>query len=85
MKKLLQCFNPTNPKPNPLPPPGQRQSWKPSNEWIKLTIAEGDGGFYLFTLLADDWVADTWHESIEEAKHQAEYAYGVKENNWKEC
>jgi len=42
----------------------------------------GDG-YYLF-YCTDDWaeVTDTWHETVEDAKDQAEFEYSGIINNW---
>jgi hypothetical protein len=50
-----------------------------------LAICEykpGDG-YYLFSC-SSNWVefADTWHETIEDAKDQAEFEYAGISNNW---
>lgn len=50
-----------------------------------LAICEnkpGDG-YYLFSC-TDNWaeVTDTWHETIEDAKDQAEFEYAGISNNW---
>ena len=42
-----------------------------------------DSGYYLFYCDAD-WteVTDTWHASIEDAKHQAEFEYEGSSKTW---
>ena len=44
---------------------------------------EGEGGFYLFGCDAD-WtcITDTWHETLEEALHQAEFEYVGVSKTW---
>ena len=44
---------------------------------------ESQGGYYLFSC-NNNWVefADTWHETIENAKDQAEYEYNGITNFW---
>ncbi|HEY4326170.1 MAG TPA: hypothetical protein VGN20_19440 [Mucilaginibacter sp.] len=44
---------------------------------------ENDDGCYLF-YCDDQWVefADTWHETTDDAKDQAEYEYAGITNNW---
>jgi len=87
MKDILQYYNPTRPKPIPSPLENGRL-WGPpdDHEWIKLTISEEhDRAFYLFTLYTNGWLADSWHESIEEAKQQAKYGFDVDENVWEDC
>lgn len=50
-----------------------------------LAICQSDetGGFFLF-YCDEDWnvVTDTWHETIEMAKHQAEFEYEGVSNAW---
>jgi len=48
-----------------------------------LTICQGDHGYYLFTCDAD-WqsVTDTWHETFDKAKEQAEFEYEGANNTW---
>jgi len=42
-----------------------------------------NGGYYLFRC-NDKWIefADTWHETVEDAKDQAEYEYAGIYENW---
>jgi len=49
--------------------------------FVELIIAAspGDDACYLFHLCADGEVADTWHETLEDALHQAEWEFSVKE------
>jgi hypothetical protein len=44
--------------------------------------ARGEG--YFLYRCEDDWmpVTDTWHESLEDAKHQAEFEYAGVERTW---
>jgi hypothetical protein len=43
-----------------------------------------EGAFYLFGCDAD-WqsVTDTWHQTVEDAKHQAEFEYEGVNKTWK--
>ena len=52
--------------------------------FVSLEIAQypGDSGFYLLHICSDGAVADTHHESMEEAMHQAEFEFGVQSNEW---
>jgi len=51
-----------------------------------LVICSMDGAFYLFGCDAD-WqaITDTWHESVREAKAQAEFEYDVSAEEWTEA
>jgi hypothetical protein len=52
---------------------------------IAVEIEEADGAFFLLRLnCAGVCVADTWHETLEEAKSQASSEYGIEESDWKE-
>jgi len=86
MRELLQYFNPTNPEPTPSPLECGRL-WGPPDDhkWIKLTIAIENDGVFLFTTYTNGWQADSWYESVEEAKQQAKFGYGIEENDWEEC
>jgi hypothetical protein len=37
---------------------------------------------YLFHICENGQVADTWHQTIEDAIHQAEYEFGVQREEW---
>ena len=52
--------------------------------FVELVIAcyPGDSGYYLMHHCADGTAADTHHETIEQALHQAEWEFGVKPEEW---
>jgi hypothetical protein len=51
---------------------------------ISVEVVEQDGVFYLLRLDDDGkCIADTWHESIEAAKAQANFEYGIREKDWR--
>jgi hypothetical protein len=52
--------------------------------FVALTIAQyvGDSGFYLLYEPESGMGTDTWHESLENALHQAEYEFGVERDEW---
>jgi hypothetical protein len=54
--------------------------------FVSLKIAQhpGDSGFYLLHIPEKGMVADTWHNDIEEALHQAEYEFDVKPDEWQD-
>ena len=55
----------------------------PTPEWVE--ISEEDGAYYLFHLDADGvCFADTWHQSLDEAKEQAAFEFGIESNDWAE-
>ena len=48
-----------------------------------LVIEESPEGFFLYRYSVEgDCVGDTWHMSIDEAKHQAAYEYEGLVGNW---
>ena len=50
-----------------------------------VEVVEQNGAYYLLRL--DDkgrCVADTWHESVQGAKKQASFEFGIEEGDWKE-
>ena len=49
---------------------------------LQITQYDGDPGYYLFHITKDGAVADTWHETLEEALHQATYEFDVKPEEW---
>ena len=50
-----------------------------------VVVEEQEGAFYLFRYSSDgECVADTWHLTVDEAKAQAEFEYGIKEGDWTE-
>jgi hypothetical protein len=56
----------------------------PTSEWVE--ISEEDGAFYLFHLDADGvCFADTWHPTLDEAKQQASFEFGIEPEDWIEA
>src|ERR1044071_6040471 len=50
---------------------------------VRVRIEEGDGGYYLFRFTEQgDMVSDTWHTTVDEAKHQAEFEYEISTDGW---
>jgi len=50
-----------------------------------LIIEEKHDGIFINRYMENgSWVGDTWHKTIEEAKHQAEFEFGVKTDAWEE-
>jgi hypothetical protein len=47
---------------------------------------DAEGGFYLFGCDAEwNTVTDTWHESVEDAQHQAEFEHAGVSETWQWC
>jgi hypothetical protein len=56
----------------------------PDPETVELVVEE-DGTIFL--LRFDDegqCISDTWHETVEAAKAQANFEFGIEEGDWKE-
>jgi hypothetical protein len=49
---------------------------------LEIAQSPGDAGFYLLHICANGQVADTWHESMEDALHQAECEFGLTAEDW---
>jgi len=54
-------------------------------EFVRLEIATDGSGFYLFHVCADGSGTDTWHQTLQDALHQAEHEFNVGLNEWHEC
>jgi hypothetical protein len=49
-----------------------------------VEVVEQDGAFYLLRLDDDGkCIADTWHETVAAAKAQANFEYGIREEDWR--
>ncbi|MFK8013468.1 MAG: hypothetical protein AB8B80_15625 [Marinicellaceae bacterium] len=51
-------------------------------KWAAITKADTNGSCYLFMGYPNEELSDTLHESIEDAKEQAEWEYEGISNNW---
>ena len=48
-----------------------------------LVIEENQDGIFLYRYgLGGNFVGDTWHMNVDDAKHQASYEYGGSVNEW---
>jgi len=55
----------------------------PLPRWLEIT--EGDGGYCLLHFDANgNCFADTWHATLEAAKSQAEFEFGIKQDEWQD-
>jgi hypothetical protein len=54
--------------------------------FVTLEIARSkysdDPGYYLLHICEDGSVADTHHDTVDEAQHQAEWELGVQRSEW---
>lgn len=54
---------------------------KLASAWVE--IVKDEAGVSLFRYCSEgNYIADTWHETVEEAKRQAEREFGIHEENW---
>ena len=50
----------------------------------EVEISEEEGAFFLYRLdEASCCIADTWHQTEEEAKSQANFEFDIKEDDWR--
>jgi hypothetical protein len=63
--------------------PNGEQEFPP---FVRLEIAQysGDNGFYLLHICEHGEVADTYHDTVDEAMHQAEWEFGVQRGEWRD-
>jgi hypothetical protein len=53
----------------------------PDPNWLE--ISEEDGSFFLYYLDAEfNCFADTWHQTLESAKREAEIGFGIRPEEW---
>ena len=55
-----------------------------SDETIKLEIVQEGNGFFLYRYNKDGFFGDTWHETLNEAKDQAKFEFGIEPDWWLE-
>lgn len=50
-----------------------------------VEVVEQEGAVYLLRLdNRGECVADTWHETVEAAKAQANFEFGIEDGDWKD-
>jgi hypothetical protein len=49
---------------------------------LKITHCPGESGYFLMHICEDGQVADTWHQSLDDAMYQAEWELGVQPQEW---
>ena len=49
---------------------------------LEIVSYPNEKSCYLFHISENDEIADTWHQSVEEALDQAEYEFGVRRTEW---
>lgn len=52
----------------------------------RVIVLEGEEGSFMLNRFTNkkEPVGDTWHQTIDDAKHQAEYEYGDALGEWKQ-
>ena len=56
----------------------------PTPAWVEIH-EDGGGFFFMHFDESGDVIADTWHQSVNEAKEQAEFEFGILASDWKTC
>ena len=77
-------------QPHHLNPGRTRHTLRDGNEatpfppFTSLEIAQypGDQGYYLLHICDEHLSTDTWHETLEDALHQAEWEFEVRPEEW---
>lgn len=49
--------------------------------WVQI-VADGDAFLLLYFDEHGKWITDTWHQTLDEAKGQAEFEFGIAERDW---
>ena len=58
---------------------------KPPYE-LRIVQFDGDPGFYLIHFSQnEEEIADTYHDSYGQAMDQAEFEFGIKQEDWTQC
>ncbi|MGO9435734.1 MAG: hypothetical protein ACLPH3_24200 [Terracidiphilus sp.] len=52
---------------------------------LAICQSPGDAGYFLMHIGEKGQAADTWHENLEDAMHQAEWEFGVQAEEWTEA
>ena len=52
---------------------------------LRIVQYDGEAAFYLLYLdAAGNELTDTWHQTLDDAKHQAEFEFNVAPDEWPE-
>jgi hypothetical protein len=51
---------------------------------LKITHSPDNPGYFLTHICKNGQVADTWHQTLDDAFHQAEWEFGVRPEEWAE-
>ncbi len=56
----------------------------PQIAWVEIEPA--DGAFFLFYFDSNGTcLADTWHQTVEQAKAQAQFEFEIEEHDWSDA
>ena len=62
----------------------QKAEQLPPPAWVEI-VQEAEG-FYLLRYNSEGhFLADTWHQTLAEAKEQAQFEYYIEEKDWIKC
>jgi hypothetical protein len=53
----------------------------PLPDYVEIEVSERDAMLYRYQN-DGTFCGDTWHEDLQSAKNQAEYEYGISEEEW---
>jgi hypothetical protein len=56
----------------------------PTETRVRLTLREGDGGYFLLQSPDGFFTADTWHATLADALDTAQRCFGVRPRDWHE-
>ena len=54
----------------------------PPFKTLEISQYDGDSGFYLLYHPESGSGTDTWHQTLDDAMHQAEWEFGVTSSEW---
>lgn len=60
------------------------KEFPPFNSLVICQSPDG-AGYFLMHICENGQAADTWHENLEDAMHQAEWEFGVQAEEWFEA
>jgi hypothetical protein len=49
---------------------------------LEIAMTASRDAYYLFHIAENNEIADTWHQTLDEAFEQAEFEFGVERNEW---
>ena len=49
---------------------------------LEIVDREGEGFYLLYLDASGEEMTDTWHQTLDDAKHQAEFEFNVRPGDW---